>query len=92
MKKFSLDGSTAAERRTLAPLRENISATWKAGTVRLTGVEENSRVRVLDITGRVVLAAPLSNHQFTFAGRPGGVYLVAAGTEKRTVAVRIALP
>jgi poly(3-hydroxybutyrate) depolymerase len=91
-KQFSLSGTTAISQQTRNVAREDISATYSSGIVRLQGAGEKCRVRVIDTKGRLVSAAAAAQRQFAFKDKPGGVYVVMVNGNDRPVTLRMVIP
>jgi poly(3-hydroxybutyrate) depolymerase len=91
-KKFSLNGGTAVHEQVSPAAYNGISASYISGIVRLRGVGEKSRVRVIDTRGRLVAAAIALQGQFTFTFKASGVYVVVAGENDKPVPLRMVIP
>jgi len=91
-KQFSLNGKTAVYRQTIGVMSEHISASYSSGIVRLQGVGEKSRVRVMDTKGRLVAAPACVHNQFAFKDKPIGVYVVMVNENHTPVALRMVIP
>jgi poly(3-hydroxybutyrate) depolymerase len=93
LKNYSLKGSTGATRKvSYTAQRQAVSVSYSSGLVHLRGVEEKSRVRIVDTKGRLVAAATVAQRQIPLGETPGGVYVVMVGGNDRTVAIRIVIP
>ena len=91
-KKFSLKGASAITRQTFSVTHDAVSASYSSGIVRLKGVGENFRVRVVDTKGRLAAIATVAQRQITFKDKPSGVYVVMASENDRPVAIRMVIP
>lgn len=91
-KKFSLKNNTTIHQRTIPVSHNGISVSYNSGIVHLQGAEEKSRVRVIDTEGRLVTSTTLAKNQFTFKGKPSGVYFVMVSKKDRQNLIRMAIP
>jgi hypothetical protein len=84
LKKFTLEGSTAVQRRVFTMKNEDISASYSSGSVRLRGVGEQSPIRVIDSRGRLVASGTVVQQRFTLKDRPAGFYMISVNGETGT--------
>jgi poly(3-hydroxybutyrate) depolymerase len=91
-KKFTLDRGTTGVRRTDLVSGRPLSATYRAGVVRLEGVDENCQVRVVDARGRVVVFARATDGRFAWTAPSRGLYAIEVGEGRETRSVRVAVP
>jgi len=91
-KQFSLSGTSTVRQQAVAAVREPVSVSYSSGIVRLKGVGEKCRVRVIDTKGRLVTAAAPVQRQFAFKDRPSGVYVVMVSGNNRPVSLRMVTP
>ena len=93
LKKFSLGQTPVNPQQTYSVTHDKISASYSSGTVRLQGVRENCRVKVIDTRGRLVAAAEAASRQFEFKNRPAGVYMLLLDENgKRFTTLRLLIP
>ncbi len=93
LKKFTLSTSTGLSRPSF-PIRRSVLSAWYADdAIHLQGVNEKSRVRIVDEQGRLVAEGTAIKGRFPLAGKPGGVYQVLAndGTSG-IVSAKIVIP
>ena len=91
-KQFSIGPATAIRQQTIPEARDCFSATCRAGIVSLRGVGGKDRVRVVDTRGRLITTAIGAQRQFSFMGKPSGVYMVLVNGNDMTAALRIIVP
>ncbi len=95
-KKFSLSGTTDISRLPAgagagaAP--GGMAAVYVDGGVRLQGVGDGAKVRVLDIRGKVVAATTAGEGGFEFKGKPSGVYQVLIDRNGQSTSFRMVVP
>lgn len=90
-KKFTLNrGATSL--RDGRPSASPFAAAFRAGEVRLDGVDGNCLVRILDADGRVVLSARAIDGRLAWTAPRAGVYAIEVGEAAGRRAVRIAVP
>jgi poly(hydroxyalkanoate) depolymerase family esterase len=77
-KKFSLNSTATHPRAAPVGAANRLTASYSGGMVRLLGVEDNCRVRVIDTKGSLLAAGFATGHAFAFKNRPGGVYFITA--------------
>ena len=83
LKKFTLKSATDIQLKTFPVAQNRISVSYSSGIVRLQGAEENCRVRVFDTKGGCISIAAITQRQFDFKNKPGGVYVVkVSGSNK----------
>lgn len=92
LKNFTLKGGTSLHRQLVSAAHETVMASYCSGIVRMQGVGEKCRVRVIDIKGRQAANTVLVQHQFAFKAKPGGVYMIVANSKNVPVAIRMVLP
>jgi poly(3-hydroxybutyrate) depolymerase len=92
LKNFSLKGATNVSRQTVPVTRDIITASYCSGTIRLQGIGENCRIRVIDTKGRLVTTAAAVQNQFAFKDKPSGVYMVMASGNDRFFTLRMVVP
>ena len=92
LKKFSLSQTAVIEQKTSTYSRVFVSASYSSGTVRLQGVRENCRVKVIDTRGRLVAAAEAAQRQFEFKNQPGGVYMLLLNENDKRFTLRLLIP
>jgi polyhydroxybutyrate depolymerase len=92
LKNFSLDDASAVSRSTYSVAHDYISASCYSGIVRLQGIGENCRVRVVDTKGRLVTATTAVQRQFTFNDKPSGAYVVMVSGIDRSFTIRMVVP
>jgi poly(3-hydroxybutyrate) depolymerase len=92
-KQFTMKGhATAVGRQTVAAPRDPISASYASGIIRLHGIEEKYRVKVIDTHGRQITDEIAIRRQFTFKNKQSGVYMVMVNGNERTEVLKIAIP
>ena len=91
-KKFSLKGGTAIQKSLSLVSQNLISASYSSGIIHLKGVEEKSRIRVIDTEGRLITSATLTKNQFPFKGKPSGVYVVMVKGKEGFDSIRMVIP
>jgi len=75
-KRFTKSGPAAVQPR--ASRTGSFQATYRAGTIQLSGTEGLRSVRVTNLAGTLQATSQIENGVFAFAGRRHGVYLVIA--------------
>jgi polyhydroxybutyrate depolymerase len=93
-KKFTLTGTTAIAPGAARRDRPDVAAFYSRGSVRLRGVGESAKIRILDARGR--LAAVSGGTEalggIAFPDQPGGVYQVLVSEKGRVTALKVMVP
>jgi len=92
LKKFSLSATSTIPQFTDAKTYVAPSVTYNAGSIRLQGIDKNSRVQIVDTKGRVVIPKTTAPHAINFNHRAGGVYLVTVATKSNAFTLRLVVP
>jgi poly(3-hydroxybutyrate) depolymerase len=92
LKKFTLKSATDIQLKTFPVAQNSISVSYSSGIVRLQGTEENCRVRVFDTRGGCISIAAITQRQFDFKNKPGGVYVVKVSGNDKLFTVRMVVP
>jgi len=93
LKKFTLETTPTVALPAASGGRAAFSAAYTCGTIRLQGINKESRVRILDTRGRVVASTAAVQQAVAFSNRPSGVYLVMVHDGSgRTEALRVVVP
>jgi len=92
-KQFSLKNTTGTiVQQKAAASTSPVGASYLFGSIRLKGVGDDCRVRVLDTRGRQIAGVTPHNQQFSFKNKPSGVYMVMISANDNTSAVRVVIP
>jgi polyhydroxybutyrate depolymerase len=93
-KKYSLETSTALSQPFARTTPTMAQAHFSQGVIRLKGLEGPSRVKIMDIQGRIVSSLMVSGGQaqFDFRGESKGIYHIAVESQGRTQMLRGIVP
>jgi polyhydroxybutyrate depolymerase len=91
-KQFTLNPVTGVNQKTVAAIREPVSASYSSGIVRLQGVSDKCIVKIINTKGITVSTESAVQHQFTFKNKPSGVYVVKVIDNNRPFSLRMIIP
>jgi poly(3-hydroxybutyrate) depolymerase len=91
-KKFSMKSAAVIPRKTSTVMRDYITVSCSSGKIRLLGIDEQCRVRVMDAQGRVVADAATARNTFAFNNMPAGLYMVMLNTKSGPITLRMVVP
>jgi hypothetical protein len=92
---YQYDDSTSVKinlNKTFPASVDCISLSYFSGIVRLQCPGEKCQVSVIDLKGRLVAAAVVMQHRFTFKNKPRGVYMVTVSGNYGPVALKMIVP
>jgi poly(3-hydroxybutyrate) depolymerase len=92
LKNFTLNGTTGVSRNIRPVVHDALSVFYSSGAIHVRGVDEIGILRILDTKGRLVARVAATQRQYAFSGKPGGVYVVQVGENRRSGAVRMVDP
>jgi poly(3-hydroxybutyrate) depolymerase len=92
LKKFSLNKTAIIPRKTSSITRDYLTVSYLSGIVRLQGIDEQCRVRIVDAQGRVITDAAVTRQGFAFNNMPAGLYIVMVNAKSGPVALRMVVP
>ena len=87
-KQFSLEDATQISQQTASATRETVMASYASGTIRIQGMKDISRIRVIDSRGRQVTSSTGVQQLMNFKNRPTGIYLIRIDGNGRSCVVR----
>ncbi len=90
LRKFSIP-PTSVDMKQPHMKTTNISARYGSGIVQLKCVKDGCQVRVVDIKGRNVTTASVSQNQFAFKDGASGIYFLLLDANNRSEALRFAI-
>lgn len=90
LRKFSIP-PTSVDMKQPHMKTTNISARYSSGIVQLKCVKDGCQVRVVDIKGRNVTTASVSQNQFAFKDGASGIYFLLLDANNRSEALRFAI-
>ena len=86
-------GKTAAAHGTTAPVTfDNFTVTYSSGVIYLYGINNLSKMRVLDTKGKVVAMADGGQSSILFSNKSRGVYIVDASVKDKSFSSTIVIP
>ena len=91
-KKFTLNRGATSIRTSVPVSSAPLSASYRAGLVRLQGVDGSCLVRITDTKGALLASTTATGGRFAMPSVPRGLYVVEVGEGLRRTSVRMVVP